>query len=111
MFPIQSSIGAQGSVGCRSILSPSKGTLTASVSVFPIIPQYNAATPSDLRYVFNHELGHNLGISHSATNDYSTVPLGPLSVLGTYAEYGDQFSIMERQRPLRGATQGLFGGG
>lgn len=45
-----------------------------------------------------HELGHNLGLHHASSREFSLsgvrVPLGPLGDPGTLDEYGDRFSTM-----------------
>src|SRR5208283_161948 len=98
MFPVQEcalsgfgELGGLGSVGCQTISSPSKGSLTASIAWLPLYP-YQLA-PFFLGIPV-HELGHNLGLNHDSSEDFGSVPLGALSDPGALAEYGSPFSAM-----------------
>lgn len=97
VFPIQScsysgfNSAGVGSIGCSTETSPSKGNLTASVAWLPIFP--NDETTLKLA-TFAHEFGHNLGLDHASSDDYSNIPLGPPGNPGSTIEYGDSFSVM-----------------
>lgn len=89
-FPISScDYGGWSSIGCWSVSSPSKGTLSESESFFPAFPNSVPSIP-----IYDHELGHGLGLNHANTEDYGNIPLGPLNSPGTVLEYGDPFSVM-----------------
>lgn len=107
VFPVPSCASYSGlsTLGCGSISSPSKGNLTSSKSWFPVLPNASSAPPVGL---YAHELGHGLGLSHSSTDDYSNVPLGPLNVPGTTVEYGDPFSLMGYPYNGSGYTTGHY---
>ncbi|MGB7758939.1 MAG: Ig-like domain-containing protein, partial [Bryobacteraceae bacterium] len=95
VFPIQSwgttsePAAADDTVGCATISSPSKGSLPASIGWLPAFP--NTSPPVA---IYAHEFGHALGLNHSSSDDYGTVPIGPLDEAGTLSEYGDPFTIM-----------------
>src|ERR1017187_4991865 len=93
IFPIASWGGwaADDMIGCETISSPSKGSLPASIGWLPAFPNSPLATWVP---VYDHELGHALGLGHSSSDDYGNVPLGPLGIAGATVEYGDPFSTM-----------------
>ena len=90
-FPVSScsSYGGLDTIGCWTVLSPSKGALQAAVGWFPVSP---GGAPDVA--LAAHEMGHALGLNHSSSDSYGSVPLGPLDSAGTLAEYGDAFSVM-----------------
>jgi M6 family metalloprotease-like protein len=91
MFPVPScsAYGGMDTLGCQTISSPSKGNFQASTGWFPQFPNQQPNTP-----LYVHELGHGLGLAHSSTEDYNTIPLGAVGQPGTTVEYGDLFSLM-----------------
>jgi hypothetical protein len=91
MFPVQScsSYSGMDTLGCVAVSSPSKGAFPASTGWFPQFPNSQPNIP-----LYVHELGHGLGLSHSSTEDYDNIPLGPINQPGTTVEYGDLFSLM-----------------
>jgi len=77
-------------VGCTTLSAPT-GSFTGSVSYLSsnwISPQDQGAE------LAIHEGGHNLGLQHASTRDFSPDALGPLGAIGTLTEYGDRFSAM-----------------
>ena len=85
------SIGGSGTIGCQSVVSPSKGAFSASAAWFPIYPlQPMSLWLGDV----SHELGHNLGLNHASTESFGGAPLGVPGDAGLTAEYGDPASSM-----------------
>lgn len=85
------SIGGSGTIGCQSVVSPSKGVFSASAAWFPIYPlQLMSLWLGDV----SHELGHNLGLNHASTESFGGAPLGVPGDAGVTAEYGDPASTM-----------------
>ncbi len=107
LFPVGSCASFDGisSMGCRTVISPSRGNLTASASKFPIFPG-QAQPPVAL---FAHELGHAIGLDHSTSEGYGAMPLGAINTEGTsYEEYGDPFSLMGEPYFGTGFTSGHY---
>jgi M6 family metalloprotease-like protein len=78
---------AQGSVGCESITSPSKGPLRMAHVV------QNVTTASVVQTA-SHEIGHNFGAGHARSIEFPGETLGPDRSHAIYTEYGDRFSVM-----------------
>ena len=76
-----------GSVGCSSILSPSKGRL-------PMAYVWQAVSRAYLLRETTHEIGHNFGLGHSRSVEFPGETLAPDRTHAIYTEYGDQFSTM-----------------
>lgn len=85
--------GGLGTIGCWSGLStPGDGTFTASWTLNRADQMYNRAYGVMLTA---HEMGHNLGLSHSNFLNCGTNPLGAIGLSGcSIAGYGDEFSTM-----------------
>ena len=84
------------SVGCSVQQSPSKGPFTASTS-FLETPSlwYNIyGLLGEFAQTVIHEGGHGLGLRHSNSLDYGTLPMGAVDADGVHTEYGDPFSSM-----------------
>src|SRR5579872_1453660 len=83
------SVGGMASLGCAQVTSPSKGTLAASKAWIP-------TGLNTLQHIGNYveSLGHCLGLGDSTADDYINVPLGPLGIPGSIAEFGDLYSVM-----------------
>ena len=96
--------GADSTVGCLTISSPSQGTLPASITWLPAFPNGSPA-PS----LYAHELGHALGLNHASTDDYGPIPLGPPDAAGQLVEYGDPFSVMAGGDAYGIPTSGQYG--
>jgi hypothetical protein len=92
LFPVRTcSYGGLSTVGCQSLVSPSKGTLQESFSWLPVTPSGDLGVSLAID---THELGHSLGLGHAGSDDYGSAPLGPLNDAGEVEEYGDLFSSM-----------------
>ncbi len=50
--------------------------------------------PRDTLALLFHEFGHTLGLRHAKTEDFGTIPLGPVFSEGVFKEYGSQLSVM-----------------
>ena len=100
VFPESScSFGGLGDIGCRS--ADSHIGHPYSVTWIPIMTYYNGSTK--IWGTVSHELGHNLGLNHSSTLDFGTIPLGaidytiggsPSNGVAVQTEYGDSYSDM-----------------
>ncbi len=80
-----------GSIGCWTLSSPTRGPFQSSISWLMSNVMWSQDVAAGLSA---HEGGHNLGLSHSTSLDYDTIPLGPPGASGTLSEYGDLFSNM-----------------
>jgi M6 family metalloprotease-like protein len=78
-------------VGCRTQSSPGDGTFTASMAWQKAGTMTSRGSGVQLS---THELGHNLGMSHSASRDFGAEPLGAVGASGSLADYGDMHSTM-----------------
>lgn len=91
-FPMPGSCSFAGvsTVGCASI-STSRGTSMASLSM--LVADYTKTVDRAVQLA-SHEVGHGLGLYHSASRDFGAEPLGALGATGTISTYGDNFSTM-----------------
>ncbi len=83
-------------IGCSLQQSPSKGPFTASVTWLetPTLGPNTFGLLGEFAQTVIHEGGHNLGLRHSNSLDYDTLPIGPVDADGVHTEYGDPFSSM-----------------
>ncbi len=86
--PVTCGFGGYASVGCYNYKSAAHGAIRVSK-----VYEFDAAAAEILR-VAPHELGHNLGLSHSRSDAFHGEPLGPDRSRSTYSEYGDAYSSM-----------------
>jgi M6 family metalloprotease-like protein len=83
--------GGRGTLGCVQINSPSKGQILGTEAFMGV----GTSQPYDaLVGLVAHEHGHNLGLNHASSLDFSPLALGPPGAAGVYTEYGDPFSVM-----------------
>ena len=103
IFPVQTcSYGGLGTIGCWETLVPNQNI---SIAWLPIFPYQQT---SNYIGTVTHETGHNLGLNHSNTLDYGSVPVGAFDETGSNTEYGDPFSVMGQVWTVDG-TQKIFG--
>ncbi len=81
----------RGTLGCTSLSSPGDGPFLASTTWI--------STPSTLSrrsgvFLGAHEGGHNFGLGHAHSRDYSAVAIGAPGESGEFEEYGDVYSAM-----------------
>ncbi len=88
--PGSCSFGGVSTVGCTSI-STSRGTSLASLSM--LVADYTTTVDRAVQLA-SHEVGHGLGLYHSASRDFGAEPVGTLGLAGTVSTYGDNFSAM-----------------
>jgi M6 family metalloprotease-like protein len=78
-------------VGCRTLSSPGDGTFNASMAWQMASSMASRGSGVQLG---THEMGHNLGMSHSSSRDFGAEALGAVGSDGTLSEYGDMHSTM-----------------
>lgn len=91
-FPMPGSCSFAGvsTVGCTSI-STSRGSSMASLSM--LVADHTRTVDRAVQLA-SHEVGHGLGLSHSASRDFGAEPVGAIGTTGTISTYGDNFSTM-----------------
>jgi len=84
-------IAGVGTIGCWSSECPGDGACNYSWTWWRDDQIGSRGAGVNLA---THEMGHNLGLGHSASRYYATEVVGPVDVAGTRSEYGDSFSTM-----------------
>jgi len=110
IYPVKTCpFGGLGSVGCYG--ADTRIAHPYSLTWIPIVndPQDNNVYSTGLQFwgAVSHELGHNLGLHHSSSLNFGTIPLGAIDYndpypssgtagpgLGVRSEYGDPYTVM-----------------
>jgi M6 family metalloprotease-like protein len=83
-------VAGLSSIGCTTVSYPA-GSFTASTSY--LLSSF-LTQPDQAIELVTHEAGHQLGLNHASSRDFTPDVLGPLGAAGTLDEYGDHFSTM-----------------
>src|SRR5581483_9190471 len=105
IFPVLScTFGGLGSIGCNSASGYPNHPF--SFTWIPVTSNYTETFPV-FWGVIAHELGHNLGLNHSSSLQFGTMPLGAIDYVDNYpngttsssgvglrTEYRDPYTVM-----------------
>jgi M6 family metalloprotease-like protein len=84
----------QATLGCITLVSPSKGSFTAGRTVLVIGNWSGSPRFAGNLFLPAHEQGHHFALNHADTMAFGAAPLGAPGASGTFLEYGSLYSAM-----------------